>query len=481
MSGLGHVSARLAIEALRAGVPNSEAVKRLGCPDEQIETRFHTALDNIVDATASGFAISGGFGSGKSHLLGFLRETALQRNFIVSTVTVSKETALSLPGVTYAAAMRSAVMQGVNDDAVTLALTKVARTEGAIESLDQWASSPEASISPVFRAVLYLLNRGIDAELRHAIETFLADGRPPLPPGSGAPAPPVPPLPPLRRALKDKGIRGLFDLAPVPATELVHQRMRFIPQLFCAADFSGWVVLLDELELIGRYGPLQRALAYATLAQWLGLDAANRIPGLLGVCAITDDFADAVIDAKQDRERIPQRLRDRAVPMLREAEQSLMAMQAIQEAIRLRAPDERDLYRHEQAARDCYTEAYGWVAPPAEIGARQANRTMRHHIRGWVIQWDMLRVAGITARVVESQFAPDYSEDDHLAETAKVVDEHRPAELRQSFVEDDPTMPLPACSDDRQADDPQHSTIDAQRGFDGARLTDSVTDFDPHG
>jgi hypothetical protein len=395
------VPARLAIEALRAGVPNSEAINRLGCPDDQIEARFETALDNAADAPVSGFAVAGGFGTGKSHLLGYLREAALQRNFVVSTVTVSKETPLSIPGVTYAAAMRNATMRGVNDDAVTRALTNVERLEGAMQSLELWASTPQAAMSPMFSAVLHLISRGMDAELRHAIEAFLADGRPPLPS--------------LRRALKDKHVRSLFDMAPVAPAELVRQRMRFMPQLFCAAGFAGWVVLLDEVELIGRYGPLQRALAYAELAQWLGLDEATRVPGIFAVCAITDDYADAVINAKQDADKLTERLRLRNVP--RQAELAGLAMRAIQVAMKLPTPDDSDLRQHEATLRDAYTEAYGWTAPPAEIGARQANRTMRHHIRGWITQWDMLRIAGIRASVVETVSITDYSEDDRLTET----------------------------------------------------------------
>ena len=406
MTQPGRVPARLTIEALRAGVPNGEAIRRLGCPDDQIEARFEAALDNVVDTPAAGFAVAGGFGTGKSHLLGFLREAALLRDFVVSTVTVSKETPLSVPGVTYAAALRNATMYGVNDDAVTLALARIERIEGAVQSLELWASTAEPAMSPMFSAVLHLLTRSTDAELRHAIESFLADGRPPLPP--------------LRRALKDKSIRSLFDPGPVASAELVRQRMRFMPQLFCAAGFAGWVVLLDEVELIGRYGPLQRAFAYAELAQWLGLDEEIRIPGIFAVCAITDDYADAVINAKQDREKLTERLRLRNAP--RHAELARLAMRAIQVAMKLRAPDDAALRRQETTVRECYSEAYDWAAAPAEIGARQANRTMRHHIRGWIMQWDMLRIAGTRASVVDTVSTTDYSEDERLTEVPEGFD-----------------------------------------------------------
>jgi hypothetical protein len=253
---------------------------------------------------------------------------------------------------------------------------------------------------------LHLLGRNIDTDLLRALEAFLSGGKAPLPA--------------IRRALKDIGARTLFDLAAVAPAELVRQRLRFVPHLFQAAGFAGWVVLIDEVELIGRYGPLQRALAYAELAQWLGLDEALRIQGVLGVAAISEDYKDVVINARQDDEKLAERLRLRGVP--RQAELALAAMRAIQGAEGLRPPDETDLRRHEAAIRACYREAYDWPAEPAQIGERRANRTLRHHIRGWITQWDMLRVAGVRTGVSERAAASDYSESALLTETPEGFD-----------------------------------------------------------
>ena len=93
----------------------------------------------------------------------------------------------------------------------------------------------------------------------------------------------------------------MFPLKLVAAAEMTEQLTRFVPLLFRAAGYSGWCILLDELELIGRYTPLQRALAYAWLANWLGLSGSRRVPGIVAVYAITDDFATAVINARRIR------------------------------------------------------------------------------------------------------------------------------------------------------------------------------------
>jgi hypothetical protein len=372
-----------------------------------VETRFDSGLHRIFDAPSPGVLFSGGFGTGKSHLLGYLREVALSRDFVVSVVSVSKETPLSIPGVMFAAAMRNATVRAFNDDPIALALAEVQRREGAVRRLDEWATTSEPKLSPVFSAMLYLLNRNMESDLLRGLEAFLAGGKPPLPA--------------MRRALKDAGARSLFDLAAVAPADLTRQRMRFVPRLFEAAGFAGWVVLIDELELIGRYGPLQRALAYVELDQWLGLDDGLRIPGLFGVAAISDDYEERVINNRQDDEKLTERLRQRNAA--RAADLALAAMRAIQKADKLDTPGDADLRRHEVAIRACYEEAYDWRAEPAAIGERRANRTLRHHIRGWITQWDMMRVAGARTGVIERAATADYSQSDLLTEKPDGFDE----------------------------------------------------------
>lgn len=91
----------------------------------------------------------------------------------------------------------------------------------------------------------------------------------------------------------------MFELTGTKAAELALQRPRFMAQLIRFAGFAEWCVLIDEIELIGRYGPLQQANAYAELARWLGLSPGSQIPGLHVTGAITDDFASQVINDRQ--------------------------------------------------------------------------------------------------------------------------------------------------------------------------------------
>ncbi len=389
----------MAIEALRAGVPNRGAIRLLGSHADALTGRFVQALDGAWSpARAPGLLVAGDYGTGKSHLLGHLRELALARGFVVSWVTVSKETPLSQPAAMHAAAMRGATVAGRPEEAVAAALSDLASRPGAVQELEEWATAN--GLLPVFPAIAYLLGRELAPELLWGIEAFLAGGKPP------AQA--------VRARLAQLGARGMFALGGMKASQLALERPRFLAQLFRAAGFAGWVVLIDEVELIGRYGAVQRASAYSELGRWFGLAPAEPMPGVVVSAAIADDFARAVIDARQDDERVPERLRLRGLP--RQADLAAAALSAIRRAPVLQRPDEADLRRHAAVVQGCYSLAYGWAAPPATLRPREARRTLRHHIRGWIIDWDMLRLYGATAGIDARGEGYTYSEDESLDE-----------------------------------------------------------------
>ena len=86
---------RRAIEALRSGVPNRDAVRVLGSSQPEIEARFRELLTQAQDGSATGqpggsLLIAGDFGSGKSHLLEHLQHLALDQRFVCSKLVVSK-------------------------------------------------------------------------------------------------------------------------------------------------------------------------------------------------------------------------------------------------------------------------------------------------------------------------------------------------------------------------------------------------------
>ena len=209
----------------------------------------------------------------------------------------------------------------------------------------------------------------------------------------------------------------MFALKAVPAAALTDQIARFVPLLFRAAGYAGWCVLLDEVELIGRYTPLQRALAYAWLGAWLGLDGKRRFPGIVTAYAITDDFAAAVIQPRLDSEKAPERLTLKG--RVAEAALARLAIRHIERTVlqnRLLPPTLNDLTVCHDKVQRLYSVAYDWPAPPLPPVERASTRTMRQYIKGWITLWDLRRLGGGETQLVANGIASNYAEDGTLAE-----------------------------------------------------------------
>ncbi len=404
----------MAVEALRAGVPNRAAIRLMGTEQTGLEHAFEAALAAAwADAgpAGAGIGMAGGFGTGKSHMLGYLAEVARQQGFVVSRVVVSKETSLSHPGHVLAAALRGAALPDRPDDPAAACVAALRARPEALDALEAAVSTPEAGLAPIFAACLFLLRRASTTpEMLRRIGRLW----------SGAKVS----TPAIRQALSAAGAGRMFSLKPVAAAEMTEQLARFVPLLFRAAGYSGWCILLDEVELIGRYTPLQRALAYAWLGAWLSLDGKRRFPGIVVAYAITDDFAAAVINARLDSEKLPERLelKGRAA----EAALALAGIQHIERTVlqhRLLPPTSDDLLACHNKVLRLYSAAYDWPAPPLPSSERTSSRTMRQYIKGWITQWDLRRLDGSDVALISGSIPSDYTENAAMAEPGALDEE----------------------------------------------------------
>src|SRR5689334_1432347 len=114
---------RRALEALRNGVPNRDAVRELGTTQAELESAFLERVSAVESQSREGkqvrgLLIAGDFGSGKSHLLDYFEHLALARNFVASRIVISKETPLFDPEKVYLAAIEGASVPGLSGEAI---------------------------------------------------------------------------------------------------------------------------------------------------------------------------------------------------------------------------------------------------------------------------------------------------------------------------------------------------------------------------
>ena len=410
---------RRALEALRNGVPNRHAVSVLGCNQRDAEKAFSDRLESVQNAARDGkqvpgLLIAGGFGAGKSHLLDYLEHLAGARNFVSSRIVVSKETPLFDPSKVLLAALDSALVPGLNGEAIreiSLRLQPGSRQYGEFSG---WANSPSSGLSQMFAATLLLHEKlNNDPELVDEITNFWSGERLSISR--------------IRLGLKQINCSGMYSLKPVKIKDLALQRFLFASRLILAAGYDGWVLLIDEVELVGRYSLLQRGRSYAELARWMGRVEGEVIPGLVSVAAITDDFGSAVLQERSDRDIVGTRLRAKETDeYLRLAARADTGMRLIErEALLLQPPDESTLRQTYEKIKEIHANAYGWDPPEIPWPAAAMTRRMRSYVRRWVNEWDLKRLypGADICTDEELEIRPTYEQDENLELSLKAVEE----------------------------------------------------------
>jgi hypothetical protein len=161
-----------------------------------------------------------------------------------------------------------------------------------------------------------------------------------------------------------------------------------------AAGYKGWILLIDEAEIIGRYSFKQRMKSYAEVARWLGVLEKTVCPGIASIVALTDDFQSVVLDEKQDSHKIEQLAQSEEVGDT--ANLAVVALNGIslieQESEALIRPYEPMVDALYEQLRELHGSAYSWNPPPVSAVEKLSSTRMREYVRGWITEWDLRRL-----------------------------------------------------------------------------------------
>lgn len=376
---------RRAIEALRAGVPNGDAVRALGSGQTEIIGAFDDVLANAASteaADATGFVISGMFGSGKSHLVEELHQRALAANFVSSKIAISKETPLHLPAKVVSAVVNAMQAKDKPEGLLLDMVLGYKSDRQASWDFQKWCGSRNSGISIMFRSLLELRDAGVeDLGVVDLIVRYF----------SGETIP----ITMIRRAIIEYGLNSPTDV--VLAVDRPWQTIRFLSRFCQVSGYRGWAIFLDETELISKYGPISRARAYEQLGRWLGLRAGHRVSGTAVVATVINDFAYEILGNKGDRWHMRELLEEGRRPAdIVGVPYAVDAIAAIDDAIRLQPMSPEQLTKAHDVLRDAHARAYGWDAPELEIDFRR-QQPMRLYVRRWINEWDLRRLYGRTS------------------------------------------------------------------------------------
>ena len=348
--------------------------------------------------------VAGDFGAGKSHLLEYFEDLARRESFVVSKVIVSKETPFYNAERVFAAVAENAALPDKLGSAIANVAPGIRPSTPEYAALYRWAANPETELDDRFAATLFLLANSLDDQLRDRIVRFWSGERILVHY--------------VRNALREHDMAEAFTIKGALPKSISEQRLRFMSRVFQTAGYRGWLILIDELELVGRYSGLMRARSYVQLNFWL--DPAVRKDGITAVAAITSDYDEAVLGGQGgDLFWAPEQLKARG--KVEDAMAAERGMRRIwDESQRLEPPSEIDLQALHERLRGVHSIAYDWAAPHLDLGRSAATTRMREHVRRWINEWDLIRI--------DAQFIPDtevrhlsvdYSEDGMLEDDAE--------------------------------------------------------------
>ena len=177
-----------------------------------------------------------------------------------------------------------------------------------------------------------------------------------------------------------------------------HDYFRFLSFLLRRTGYKGWVILIDEVELLSKLGIGSRAQAYINLAALLGLNKKQPpLSGIYLVLALATPFDEEALSTggRNDLAKVPEWLSDPRRSRADEAPLATAAMKGIVDSTHLEPLTEQNIEAILARLEEYHNLAYGWNGKmdAALVRAKalaQASNQTRTTIRAALEYLDLL-------------------------------------------------------------------------------------------
>ena len=384
------------IEALRSGVPSRVVgeyfSENRGAMLRRIETRLTEAAET---GKSGGMIFTGRYGEGKTHLLNTVFSMAHSSNMVVSMVPLGKETPMDKLHLLYPKLIANTYLPGAAQPGFRQRLEELTSGSGiAGELLGYSAKTLDRD------KLYYLMTAFLGTQEDEERDAFLSDLE-----GDFATLSLV-----KRSYRRVTGQVAKFN-QNFRKTKDVMDYFYFMSHLFRRLGYSGWVLLFDEAELLGRLGKKTRGKCYHRIDQFLDPDP--RLEATCSLFAFSSSYAEDVIDKKQEFSNVETAFAEE--PEIQKS--ALNTLNAI-----LNAPELAPLTREEvlqtlEQIQQFHARAYDWTP---EISAETlyseteaGGYLLRTRIRGTIEFLDQLYQYGEAGKTRITELGKEsYIEDD---------------------------------------------------------------------
>lgn len=281
------IEARHIIEALRSGIPSRAVGQYFSEARPKIMKEISGRLDLVCEQEkSSGMIISGKYGEGKTHLLNTVFNLAHSNNMVVSYLSLSKETPMDKLYLVYQKIIQNTYLPKRQQPGFMHELGKIsAGSPVANEMLFYAAKQLETDkLYYLFRSYLNTEDSDEKFLLQADLEgDFIANTS----------------LKTIYRRIFNQSVKYNTNFTK---TKHCNDYFSFMSHLFTRMGYQGWVILVDETELMGRLGKKARLNAYRNMAHFLLPD--EKLEAVFSIFALSASYVEDVVEAKCEYENL---------------------------------------------------------------------------------------------------------------------------------------------------------------------------------
>lgn len=281
------IEARHIIEALRSGIPSRAVGQYFSEARPKIMKEISGRLDMVCDShRSSGMVICGKYGEGKTHLLNTVFNLAHSNNMVVSYLSLSKETPMDKLYLVYQKVIQNTYLPKRQQPGFMHELEKISANSPIANEMLLYAAKHLETDKLYYLFRSYLNTEDSDEKflLQADMEgDFVANA----------------PLKKIYRRIFGQPVKYNVNFTK---TRHCGDYFSFMSRLFTQMGYHGWVILIDETELMGRLGKKARLNAYRNMARFLLPEFCPE--NTFSIFALSTSYVEDVIEGKHEYENL---------------------------------------------------------------------------------------------------------------------------------------------------------------------------------
>ena len=281
------IEARHIIEALRSGIPSRAVGQYVSEARPKIMKEISGRLDMVCDShRSSGMVICGKYGEGKTHLLNTVFNLAHSNNMVVSYLSLSKETPMDKLYLVYQKVIQNTYLPKRQQPGFMHELEKISANSPIANEMLLYAAKHLETDKLYYLFRSYLNTEDSDEKflLQADMEgDFVANA----------------PLKKIYRRIFGQPVKYNVNFTK---TRHCGDYFSFMSRLFTQMGYHGWVILIDETELMGRLGKKARLNAYRNMARFLLPEFCPE--NTFSIFALSASYVEDVIEGKHEYENL---------------------------------------------------------------------------------------------------------------------------------------------------------------------------------